>query len=78
MKKHPFFASIDFDKLARRQITPPYKPQVSGDDDFRNFDKEFTSEAVQDTFVPESTLHEAADAFTGFTFAGDSAISGTK
>ena len=78
MKKHPFFASIDFDKLARRQITPPYKPQVSGDDDFRNFDKEFTSEAVQDTFVPESTLHEAADAFTGFTFAGDSAIGGTK
>ncbi len=78
MKKHPFFASIDFDKLVKRQITPPYKPSVSGDDDFRNFDKEFTSEAVQDTFVPESTLHEAADAFTGFTFAGDSAIGGAK
>ena len=78
MKKHPFFASIDWDALLARKVTPPFKPAVHGDDDFRNFDKEFTSETVQDTFVPESTLHEAADAFTGFTFAGESAIGAAK
>lgn len=28
IKKHPFFASIDFDKLLAKQIEPPFKPEL--------------------------------------------------
>jgi len=44
IKKHPFFDSIDFDRLARGKIIPPYKPIVESDVDVRNFDRDFTSE----------------------------------
>mmetsp|Transcript_7031 Transcript_7031/g.14104 ORF Transcript_7031/g.14104 Transcript_7031/m.14104 type:complete len:687 (-) Transcript_7031:533-2593(-) len=29
LRAHPFFASIDFEKLAKREIKPPYRPHVS-------------------------------------------------
>jgi len=28
IKDHSFFASIDFDRLEKRQIEPPFKPKV--------------------------------------------------
>ena len=35
-------------QLEKRQITPPFKPNVSGEDDvLANFDNQFTSEPVQ-------------------------------
>ena len=44
IKKHPFFATINWDMLYRRELTPPFKPAVSRvmDDTFY-FDTEFTS-----------------------------------
>lgn len=28
IKKHPFFSNIDWDRLMRKQITPPFRPNV--------------------------------------------------
>ena len=28
IRKHPFFASVDFEKLYRKQIAPPFRPNV--------------------------------------------------
>jgi hypothetical protein len=30
LKKHPYFASIDWEKLNRLEITPPFVPAVKG------------------------------------------------
>jgi serine/threonine protein kinase len=35
---HPWFTSIDFDLLAKRQIRPPFIPDVKGEGDTSNFD----------------------------------------
>ncbi|KAI7900784.1 camp-dependent protein kinase 8 [Cokeromyces recurvatus] len=35
---HPWFSSIDFDKLAKRQLKPPFIPEVKGEGDASNFD----------------------------------------
>lgn len=64
----PFFKVIDEQKLLAKQIDVPYKPNVSGDTDTSNFDKEFTNEPVRDSYVPQSKL-TAKDDFKGFTFA---------
>ncbi len=43
LKEHPFFKSIDWEALARKQVTPPFKPVVESDESTSNFDPEFTS-----------------------------------
>lgn len=43
LKAHPFFNGIDWDALARKEITPPFKPIVESDESVNNFDPEFTS-----------------------------------
>ncbi|KAI0053026.1 Pkinase-domain-containing protein [Auriscalpium vulgare] len=48
LKEHPYFKTIDWDALARKQVTPPFKPVVESDESTANFDPEFTSADVAD------------------------------
>ena len=73
IKKHPFFKTIDWDKLYRREIKPGFIPKVSHAGDTSNFDAEFTDERVVDSVIPASKLAGAAD-FGGFTFKEGSAL----
>jgi serine/threonine protein kinase len=43
LKEHPFFKTIDWDALAQKRVTPPFKPVVESDESTLNFDPEFTS-----------------------------------
>ncbi|KAL3881087.1 hypothetical protein ACJMK2_027718 [Sinanodonta woodiana] len=67
MKKHNFFASIDWKKLMQRKLTPPFKPAVVQTDDAFYFDSEFTSKTPKDSpgIPPSATAHEL---FRGFSF----------
>jgi len=51
IKRHEFFADINWEKLAKGDISPPWKPQISGSSDTSQFDKEFTSMPI---FSPQS------------------------
>jgi len=66
IKNHPFFASIDWDKLMTKKITPPFQPTVVADDTF-HFDTEYTSRTPKDSpAVPASAAtHEL---FRGFSY----------
>ncbi|KAG0045660.1 hypothetical protein BGZ83_009107 [Gryganskiella cystojenkinii] len=46
IKDHPFFRGINFEKLATRDVTPPFQPHVGvmGDLDVSNFDVHFTDQ----------------------------------
>ncbi|KAJ9115807.1 hypothetical protein QFC22_004948 [Naganishia vaughanmartiniae] len=48
LKEHPFFKSIDWNLLANKQITPPFKPVVESDESVANFDPLFTSSDLRD------------------------------
>ena len=43
IKAHPFFAGLDWEKLAQRELTPPFVPNLN-DNDTKYFSRDFTSE----------------------------------
>eukprot|EP00730_Choanoeca_flexa_P000573 TRINITY_DN10254_c0_g1_i5.p1 TRINITY_DN10254_c0_g1~~TRINITY_DN10254_c0_g1_i5.p1 ORF type:complete len:642 (+),score=246.15 TRINITY_DN10254_c0_g1_i5:113-2038(+) len=64
-----FFKSIDWDKLEKRQLKPPFAPRVKSSGDASNFDPEFTSE--KPVLTPEDSKRIAGidqGLFQGFTF----------
>jgi len=69
IKTHPFFASVDWEKLERREIQPPFKPKLKSKKDIGNFDTDFTSEQAVLTPSDREAI-EAIDQneFAGFTF----------
>ena len=56
IKKHPFFKSIDFDALLRKEIDPPYIPIVRNSTDVRNFDELFTNETLEMSNIAPKNL----------------------
>jgi hypothetical protein len=51
LKVHPWFREIDWEKLYRKEIAPPFKPFTTGPEDTRNIDKMFLNETAKDTPV---------------------------
>ncbi|OQO10578.1 hypothetical protein B0A48_03876 [Cryoendolithus antarcticus] len=43
LMEHAFFADVDWAKLSKKSITPPFKPKLKGELDTSNFDPEFTN-----------------------------------
>jgi serine/threonine protein kinase SCH9 len=46
LKEHAFFKDVDWNALAKKQITPPFKPNVESDESTNNFDPEFTESDI--------------------------------
>jgi len=71
IRRHPFFAGIDWSALYNKQIPPPFKPPVSNLLDTSNFDAEFTNLPL-DSEVRSSYIDNSASIsegrFVGFTF----------
>ena len=65
--EHEFFASIDFDRLKRCEITPPYVPRISGRDDTNGFDRVFTEIPIN-SYQPESYPNRDEGDFNGFSY----------
>jgi len=70
IQAHYFFKNIDWEALYNKEIDPPYKPNVKGDDP-TNVDEQFLKEKVVDSHVEKPTLDaNQNDGFGGFTFVG--------
>ncbi|XP_063246678.1 ribosomal protein S6 kinase alpha-2 isoform X2 [Prinia subflava] len=67
IKRHPFFVTIDWNKLYRKEIKPPFKPAVGRPEDTFHFDPEFTSRTPTDSpgVPPSANAHHL---FRGFSF----------
>lgn len=72
IKRHMFFASIDWQKLMAKKIQPPFKPNVTDNIDVSNFDAEFTSENPTSSIIADSNLSQTVQKqFEGFTYNGN-------
>ncbi|XP_069008506.1 ribosomal protein S6 kinase alpha-1 isoform X1 [Embiotoca jacksoni] len=67
IKRHGFFSTIDWNKLFRREVKPPFRPAVARPDDTFYFDSEFTSRTPKDSpgVPPSAGAHQL---FRGFSF----------
>ncbi|XP_057199271.1 ribosomal protein S6 kinase alpha-1 isoform X1 [Triplophysa rosa] len=67
IKRHTFYVTIDWNKLFRREIKPPFRPAVARPDDTFYFDSEFTSRTPKDSpgVPPSAGAHQL---FRGFSF----------
>jgi len=88
LKRHPFFADVDWLALSRKEVIPPFKPKVKSNLDTSNFDPEFTNAlenssslnaraaAIASGANPASTpLSPGMQAnFKGFTFVDESTM----
>ena len=75
---HVFFKTIDWDALERRQVPPPFKPKVDGEEDILlNFDPQFTTEPVHLTPDDPSLLDRIDQSeFEGFEYINPLLMSG--
>ncbi|XP_074253262.1 ribosomal protein S6 kinase alpha-2 isoform X6 [Saimiri boliviensis] len=73
IKRHPFFVTIDWNKLYRKEIKPPFKPAVGRPEDTFHFDPEFTARTPTDSpgVPPSANAHHL---FRGFSFVASSLI----
>ncbi|XP_054553945.1 ribosomal protein S6 kinase alpha-2 isoform X1 [Talpa occidentalis] len=71
IKRHPFFVTVDWNKLYRREIKPPFKPAVGRPEDTFHFDPEFTARTPTDSpgVPPSANAHHL---FRGFSFVASS------
>eukprot|EP00058_Branchiostoma_floridae_P007070 XP_002592558.1 hypothetical protein BRAFLDRAFT_57451 [Branchiostoma floridae] len=70
IRRHPFFSTTDWDRLERKEIPPPYKPNIRSASDVSNFDSDFTMEKARLTAPTNKDLLESIDQnmFSGFEF----------
>ncbi|CAL8089995.1 unnamed protein product [Calicophoron daubneyi] len=69
VKEHIFFRRLDWDKIERRMVQPPIRPNVRSQRDISNFDSDFTKDAPElsatdKLFIMNLTQTE----FSGFSF----------
>ena len=78
IKNHEFFKDIDWVKLERKEITPPYKPKIKFAGDVGNFDTMFTEMSLNSTkrnvevlVNGQNTIKNSKNTYADFTYIGD-------
>uniref|UniRef100_H2T7G9 non-specific serine/threonine protein kinase n=1 Tax=Takifugu rubripes TaxID=31033 RepID=H2T7G9_TAKRU len=77
IKRHSFFSTIDWNKLYRRELQPPFKPAAGKPDDTFCFDPEFTAKTPKDSpgIPPSANAHQL---FKGFSFVAPAPMDENK
>ncbi|XP_041348214.1 ribosomal protein S6 kinase beta-1-like isoform X2 [Gigantopelta aegis] len=74
VKSHAFFRHINWSDLLAHRVEPPFKPNVTGDEDVSQFDTKFTKQTPVDS-PDDSYLSESANqVFVGFTYVAPSVL----
>ncbi|XP_069062490.1 protein kinase C delta type isoform X2 [Pleurodeles waltl] len=69
IKLHPFFKTINWTALEKREVDPPFKPKVKSPGDYNNFDREFLSEKPRLSYSDKNLIDSMDQAaFQGFSF----------
>uniref|UniRef100_A0A0R3RMC5 non-specific serine/threonine protein kinase n=1 Tax=Elaeophora elaphi TaxID=1147741 RepID=A0A0R3RMC5_9BILA len=73
IKQHSFFRSFNWDVVYARQLEPPYKPNITSEDDVSLFDSKFTKMTPVDSPC-EQNISLSVNPFEGFTYVAPSVL----
>uniref|UniRef100_A0A8C7P3W7 Protein kinase C n=1 Tax=Oncorhynchus mykiss TaxID=8022 RepID=A0A8C7P3W7_ONCMY len=69
IRVHPFFKTISWSALEKREVEPPFRPKVKAPNDCSNFDREFLSEKPRLSHGDKNFMDSMdQSAFAGFSF----------
>jgi len=74
LRNHPFFKGLDWEKLLKREVVPPFKPKVKSDNDITQIDPVFTQEAAIDSVVDSKLANIPSDTFENFTYTNQTVM----
>merc|ERR1712154_249021 len=73
IKQHKWFKQINWKKVLKKEIEPPYKPEIENKDDLVDTtcvaDK-FKEQSIRETIVTQKPKESEQGRFRGFTFRG--------
>eukprot|EP01017_Pseudomicrothorax_dubius_P002396 TRINITY_DN10054_c0_g10_i2.p1 TRINITY_DN10054_c0_g10~~TRINITY_DN10054_c0_g10_i2.p1 ORF type:complete len:386 (+),score=80.88 TRINITY_DN10054_c0_g10_i2:65-1222(+) len=69
--KHPWFSTLDWDALYRKEIRPPFVPKLKNELDVSNFDPEFTETPVESCKEGGSFTQDHFRTYENFSWNGD-------
>ncbi|XP_060519439.1 ribosomal protein S6 kinase alpha-5-like isoform X2 [Cylas formicarius] len=72
LKEHPFFKNMDWSRLARKEISAPFKPVIRNELDVSNFSEEFT--AMPPTDSPAIVPPNYDKIFKGYSYVAPSVV----
>uniref|UniRef100_A0A915Q5J3 Ribosomal protein S6 kinase n=1 Tax=Setaria digitata TaxID=48799 RepID=A0A915Q5J3_9BILA len=73
IKRHSFFRSFNWDLVYARQLEPPYKPNITSEDDVSLFDSKFTKMTPVDSPCDQN-ISLSVNPFEGFTYVAPSVL----
>uniref|UniRef100_A0A914DK56 Ribosomal protein S6 kinase n=1 Tax=Acrobeloides nanus TaxID=290746 RepID=A0A914DK56_9BILA len=73
IKSHPFFRHLSWEKVYRRELDPPFKPNITSEEDASLFDTKFTKMTPVDSPC-ESAIPMSVNPFEGFTYVAPSIL----
>ncbi|XP_072538848.1 protein kinase C, eta, b [Salminus brasiliensis] len=65
---HLFFKEMDWEKLKKRELEPPFKPRIKSLEDVNNFDPDFTQEEPSLTPIEEALIPLNQADFKDFSY----------
>ncbi|NXL83311.1 KPCD kinase, partial [Alectura lathami] len=69
IRDHPFFKTINWTALEKREVDPPFRPKVKSASDYNNFDREFLNEKPKLSYSDKNLIDSMdQSAFDGFSF----------
>lgn len=68
MKEHPFFKGVNWEQVKNKELDPPFRPRVKGEEDVANFDKMYTEERIQESMNSAVVNSHQFAKFDGFTY----------
>ena len=69
IKQHPWFSDIDWDAMYRKEVVPPFRPNVKDEMSTEQIDSEFTNQIPTVTPTPQNAvLTIDAKAFADFSY----------
>ncbi|XP_041132635.1 LOW QUALITY PROTEIN: ribosomal protein S6 kinase alpha-5-like [Polyodon spathula] len=72
VKNHPFYQKINWDELASKKVSAPFKPVIRDELDVSNFAEEFTE--MDPTYSPAALPQNSDRIFQGYSFIAPSIL----